>query len=76
MDRYDFCQWQIAECDEHIQQHLATLTSRPKSTEVDNKPPEKRRKKNQRKGTRPPSRLTTNWYESRVWTLPISTASM
>jgi transposase len=53
MDRYDFCQWQIAECDEHIQQHLATLTSRPKSTEVDNKPPVKPQKKKPPKGNSP-----------------------
>jgi transposase len=31
MDRYDFCQQQIAECDLQIQPHLDTLPSRPKA---------------------------------------------
>ena len=48
MDRYDFCQQQIAECDEHIQRHLKTLTSRPQAAEGDcqqSLPPMKKRAK-------------------------------
>lgn len=29
MDRYDFCQRQIAECDQRIERHLGSLPSRP-----------------------------------------------
>jgi transposase len=35
MDRYDFCQGQIAECDQQIQPHLCTLPARPQATERD-----------------------------------------
>jgi len=35
MDRYDFCQRQIAECDAQIQPHLDTLPSRLKSNNGD-----------------------------------------
>lgn len=32
MERYDFCQRQIRECDQKIEQHLDTLPSRPRET--------------------------------------------
>lgn len=54
IDRYDFCQRQIAECDEHIQRHLETLTSRPQSTtEGDRQPPLVPMKKKRAKGNSP-----------------------
>jgi transposase len=53
IDRYDFCQRQIAECDEHIQRHLQTLTSRPPSTEGDRHPPVAPMKKKRAKGNSP-----------------------
>ena len=47
MDRYDFCQRQIAECDVQIQPHLETLPSKPKASEGDIRravPPRKKKK--------------------------------
>ena len=32
VDRYDFCQRQMEECDQEIEQHLETLPSRPRET--------------------------------------------
>jgi len=34
MDRYDFCQQQLTECDLQIQPHLETLSSRPKVSQA------------------------------------------
>ena len=47
MDRYDFCQRQIVECDQEIEQHLNTLPSRPQETATPDQPamPPKKRKK-------------------------------
>jgi transposase len=53
IDRYDFCQRQIAECDEHIQRHLQTLTSRPQSADGDRHPPVAPMKKKRAKGNSP-----------------------
>jgi hypothetical protein len=53
MDRYDFCQRQIAQCDEHIQRHLETLTSRPQAPEGDCQPSSPRMKKKRAKGNSP-----------------------
>ena len=38
MDRYDFCQQQMAECDEKIQEHLGTLPARAKEPGPAGKP--------------------------------------
>ena len=38
LDRYDFCQRQIAECDKQIEQHLGTLSARPKQTDAQAQP--------------------------------------
>jgi transposase len=38
LDRYDFCQRQIAECDKQIEQHLGNLSARPKKTEAQAQP--------------------------------------
>lgn len=34
MERYDFCQRQIAECDQRIERHLESLPTRPRTTAV------------------------------------------
>lgn len=50
MDRYDFSQRQIAECDLQIQPHLHTLPSRPRTAESNVEPtavPRKKKKKAQ-----------------------------
>jgi transposase len=49
VDRYDFCQRQIGECDQEIEQHLDTLPSRPRETVPPVQPvmPPKKRKKAQ-----------------------------
>lgn len=38
MDRYDFCQRQIAECDQQIEQHLGTLPATPRKTDSQAQP--------------------------------------
>jgi transposase len=46
MDRYDFCQWQIAECDAEIEGHLGTLPAKPQKTDSPDQPaptPKKKR---------------------------------
>jgi transposase len=45
MDRYDFCQRQIAECDRQIGPHLSTLPTRPKETDSPGQPSPPRKKK-------------------------------
>jgi transposase len=73
IDRYDFCQRQIAECDQKIQQHLGALPARAKET---GSPVEPSPKKKRGPGViRPRSPWTKNWYGSPVWTLPASTES-
>jgi transposase len=48
MDRYDFCQRQIAECDLQIQPHLETLPSRPRAAARDGEQTAAPRKKNKK----------------------------
>lgn len=45
MDRYDFCQRQIAECDEEIERHLGTLPARPKKADSPDQPSPAQKKK-------------------------------
>jgi transposase len=49
VDRYDFCQRQIGECDQEIEQHLDSLPSRPRKMVLPVQPvmPPKKRKKAQ-----------------------------
>ncbi len=46
MDRYDFCQGQIAECDQRIEPHMGTLPTRPKETDSpgQSSPPQKKKR--------------------------------
>jgi len=46
MDRYDFCQRQIAECDQRIEPHMGTLPTRPKETDSpgQSSPPQKKKR--------------------------------
>lgn len=47
MERYDFCQRQIGECDQEIEKHLGTLPSRPQEAVLpvqSGMPPKKRKK--------------------------------
>jgi len=45
MDRYDFCQWQIAECDAEIEGHLGTLPAKPQKTDSPDQPAPTQKKK-------------------------------
>lgn len=45
MDRYDFCQWQIAECDAEIERHLGTLPAKPQKTDSPDQPAPTQKKK-------------------------------
>lgn len=53
IDRYDFCQRQIAECDLQIQPHLDKMPSRPSETAGEVQPSAAPRKKKRAKGNSP-----------------------
>jgi transposase len=56
MDRYDFCQRQIAECDQQIERHLGTFPGRPKEMHSPDQPwPPPQKKKKKRAGGNSPA---------------------
>lgn len=55
MDRYDFCQGQIAECDQKIEQHLGTLPARAKQASSAEEPSPQKKQKKKRAGGNSPS---------------------
>ena len=69
MDRYDFCQRQISECDAQIQPHLDTLASRVK---CERRRcclyPQSLRRRRKPKAIRRVSHWTRNWCALLVWT--------
>jgi hypothetical protein len=56
MERYDFCQRQIAECDHEIKQHLDTLPARHRETDPAVQPVAPPKKTRRSKGIRLSSR--------------------